>query len=85
MAAGVVSACRAAHLRVERVDDRASLYDAVGVGGMRGERPPARQARPGEVTVFDSTGTALEDVAAAVLVYERTLDVGAGFEPRLGA
>ena len=84
MAAGVVSARRAAHLRVERVDDRASLYDAVGVGGMRGERPPARQARPGEVTVFDSTGT-LEDVAAAVLVYERTLDVGAGIELRLGA
>ena len=31
-----------------------------------------------EVFVFDSTGTALQDVAAAVLVYQRAADAGAG-------
>ena len=31
---------------------------------------------PGETVVFDSTGTALEDVAAAAIVYERALDEG---------
>jgi alanine dehydrogenase len=38
-----------------------------------------------EVTVFDSTGVALEDVAAAALVYERALAAGAGDAVRLGA
>lgn len=33
-----------------------------------------------EVIVFDSAGTALEDVAAASLVYERALEAGAGSE-----
>jgi alanine dehydrogenase len=32
-----------------------------------------------EVTLFDSTGTALEDVAAAVVVYEKAVDAGRGF------
>jgi ornithine cyclodeaminase/alanine dehydrogenase-like protein (mu-crystallin family) len=31
-----------------------------------------------EVIVFDSTGTALQDVAAAAAVYERALAAGAG-------
>lgn len=31
-----------------------------------------------QMIVFDSTGTALQDVAAAVLVYHRALDAGAG-------
>ena len=31
-----------------------------------------------EIVVFDSTGTALEDVAAAVMVYERAMASGAG-------
>ncbi len=33
-------------------------------------RQPGRQS-PDEITVFDSTGTAIEDVAAAALVYEK--------------
>ena len=32
-----------------------------------------------EVTLFDSTGTALEDVAAAVVVYEKAVEAGHGF------
>jgi len=31
-----------------------------------------------EITIFDSTGVALEDVAAAVMVYQRALETGAG-------
>ena len=44
--------------------------------------------RPGrthtdEITIFDSSGTALEDVAAAVAVYEKALAVGRGVEVKL--
>jgi ornithine cyclodeaminase/alanine dehydrogenase-like protein (mu-crystallin family) len=38
-----------------------------------------------EITVFDSTGTALEDVAAAAVVYERAVSKGLGMEIALGA
>ncbi len=40
-------------------------------------RKPGRQSE-GEVTVFDSTGIALEDVAAAAAVYEKALREGVG-------
>ena len=40
-------------------------------------RVPGRTSA-GEMFVFDSTGTALQDVAAAVLVYLRATDAGAG-------
>src|SRR5207302_4269475 len=36
---------------------------------------PARTS-PDEVIIFDSTGTALQDVAAAAAVYERAIAVG---------
>jgi ornithine cyclodeaminase/alanine dehydrogenase-like protein (mu-crystallin family) len=44
--------------------------------------------RPGrthddEITVFDSSGTALEDVAAAIVVYEKANAMGRGAEVRL--
>lgn len=47
-------------------------------------------AKPGRVSeretfVFDSTGTALEDVAAAAAVYEKALAAGAGLRCRIGA
>lgn len=32
-----------------------------------------------EIIIFDSTGVAIEDVAAAALVYERAEKTGAGF------
>jgi ornithine cyclodeaminase/alanine dehydrogenase-like protein (mu-crystallin family) len=41
------------------------------------DRKPGRTSAE-EVTVFDSTGTALEDVAAAVAVYERAVAAGRG-------
>jgi ornithine cyclodeaminase/alanine dehydrogenase-like protein (mu-crystallin family) len=40
-------------------------------------RKPGRESAA-EVTVFDSTGTALQDVAAAVAVYEKALASGRG-------
>jgi ornithine cyclodeaminase/alanine dehydrogenase-like protein (mu-crystallin family) len=43
------------------------------VAGLR----PARESSD-EVIVFDSTGMALQDVAAAALVYERALESGRG-------
>jgi ornithine cyclodeaminase/alanine dehydrogenase-like protein (mu-crystallin family) len=36
-----------------------------------------------EITIFDSTGTALQDVAAAALVYERALRTGKGLRVNL--
>jgi len=40
---------------------------------------------PDEIIVFDSTGTALEDVAAAAVVYERAIARKMGIEVSLGA
>ena len=47
-----------------------------------GRRPGRRSER--EITVFDSTGTALEDVAAAALVYEKARTAGRGLTVELG-
>lgn len=47
-----------------------------------GRKPGRRSAA--EITVFDSTGTALEDVAAAAVVYEKALLAGAGLPVSLG-
>ena len=54
-----------------RGDVHAELADVVS------GRRPGRQTRD-EITVFDSTGTALQDVAAAAVVYERAVAAGAG-------
>ena len=56
---------------MERADVHAEL--GVVVAGTR----PGRTAEA-EVTVFDSTGTALQDVAAAALAYERARAAGRG-------
>ena len=45
-------------------------------------RRPGR-TRDDEITVFDSSGTALQDVAAAIVVYERALASGCGTEVTL--
>jgi ornithine cyclodeaminase/alanine dehydrogenase-like protein (mu-crystallin family) len=47
-------------------------------------RRPGRRSRD-EITIFDSTGTALEDVAAAVVVFENALATGRGLGMALGA
>ena len=55
--------------RMSRDDVRADL--ATVVSGRAGDRFSG-----GETVLFDSTGTALEDVAAAAIVYERALLTG---------
>jgi alanine dehydrogenase len=72
------------------------LHHALDAGAMRRDQVHAELAdvvsgrRPGrrsadEVTVFDSTGTALEDVAAAAVVYERAVASGRTRAIALGA
>jgi alanine dehydrogenase len=48
-----------------------------------GQRPG--RTRDDEITLFDSSGTALQDVAAAVAVYEKACALGRGTEVRLDA
>lgn len=45
-------------------------------------RRPGR-THPDEITIFDSTGTALQDVAAAIAVYEKARATGRGTEVSL--
>jgi len=59
-----------------REDVHAELSDVV-----TGRRPG--RTRDDEITVFDSSGTALQDVAAAIVVYERALASGCGTEVTL--
>lgn len=54
-----------------KADVHAELSEVVA-----GRKPGRRD--PQEITLFDSTGTALQDVAAATLVYERALAAGRG-------
>ena len=61
---------------MRREDVHAELGDIVS-----GRRPG--RSSDAEVIIFDSTGTALEDVAAASLVYERALETGTGSEVSL--
>ena len=53
----------------------AELADVVA-----GRRPG--RTRPDEITIFDSSGTALQDVAAAMVVYEKARAAGRGLEVR---
>lgn len=59
-----------------RTDVHAELADVV-----TGRRPG--RTRDDEITIFDSSGTALQDVAAAVAVYDHALARGCGTEVTL--
>ena len=61
---------------LRREDVHAELADVVS-----GRRPG--RTRADEITIFDSSGTALEDVAAAVVVYEKACALGRGTEVKL--
>jgi len=72
------------------------LQHVLGAGLMTREQVHAELAdvvagrRPGrtddaQITVFDSTGTALQDVAAAIVVYEKATALGRGTEVTLDA
>jgi alanine dehydrogenase len=81
---------------LEQCAEIGELHHALTRGLLTGQQVHAELAdvvvgrRPGrtrddEITVFDSTGTALEDVAAAIAVYERARAVGRGTEVKLDA
>jgi len=59
-----------------RADVHGELSDVVA-----GRRPG--RSRDDEITVFDSSGTALQDVAAAVAVYETARATGRGIEVKI--
>ena len=87
----LVASCKVVVDMMEQCATIGDLHHALHAGLMRREdvhaelgdivsgRRPARESAA-EVIIFDSTGTALEDVAAASLVYERALEAGAGSE-----
>ena len=90
MAAGVVvvdvlDQCAAIgdlhHALAAGVLTRADVHGELGAV-ITGRRP-GRRSRA-EITIFDSTGTALEDVAAAAVVYEKAVAAGAGLPVALG-
>jgi alanine dehydrogenase len=58
---------------MKREDVHAELADVVS-----GARPG--RTRDAEITIFDSSGTALQDVAAAITVYERAREAGRGID-----
>ncbi|HEY6808560.1 MAG TPA: ornithine cyclodeaminase family protein [Gemmatimonadales bacterium] len=60
-----------------RADVRGELGDVIA-----GRRPGRTTAD--EITIFDSTGSALQDVAAAAVVYERAAASGRGLTVQLG-
>jgi ornithine cyclodeaminase/alanine dehydrogenase-like protein (mu-crystallin family) len=62
---------------IQKSDVHAELAQIVSA------QKPGRRA-PDEIIVFDSTGTALEDVAAAALVYRNAIAAGAGLHVDLG-
>ena len=85
---------------VDSLDQAATIGDlhhAIEAGrhgqGGRGGRAGAGASRAGapgappddEITVFDSTGVAIDDVAAAALVYERATAAGRGLRLDFGA
>ena len=81
---------------LEQCEHMGDLHHAIAAGVMTREDVAADLAgvvsgrtrgrrHDDEVVVFDSTGTALQDVAAAGLAYERALAAGIGVPVHLGA
>lgn len=80
---------------LEQCAEIGELHHALAAGAMSREHVHAELAdlvslrKPGrrsaqEITIFDSTGTAIEDVAAAAVVFERALASGVGLRVALG-
>jgi alanine dehydrogenase len=81
---------------LEQCAEIGELQHALAAGLLTRERVHAELAdvvsgrRPGrthrdEITIFDSSGTALQDVAAAIAVYEKARVLGRGMEVKLDA
>jgi len=68
------------HAIEARVMSSSDVY--AELGAVVAGRTPGR-ASAEEIMIFDSTGTALEDVAAASVVYQKALRAGSGFRLNL--
>ncbi len=68
------------HALEQEMMRRSDVYAELGevIAGKK-----AGRTRDDEIIIFDSTGMALQDAAAAALVYERALDAGVGTIVRL--
>jgi alanine dehydrogenase len=86
---GLLSRCTVVVDSLEQCATIGDLHHAIDAGAMRREDVHAdlsqivggqkcARSSPEEVIVFDSTGTALEDVAAAALVYRRASAASTG-------
>ena len=76
--AGIGDLHHALHAGVmQKSDVHAELAEVVSA------QKPGRRS-PNEIVVFDSTGTALQDVAAAALVYRNAIAAGVGLRVDLG-
>lgn len=75
----------------EQASKIGELHHAIGQGLMRSDHVYAElgeiiagkktgRASKDEIIIFDSTGTALQDVAAAAIVYEKAIEKGVGFK-----
>ena len=62
----------ALHTGVISAEQIAGTLPEVLIGAIPGRTSPE------QITVFDSTGLAIQDIALAILVYERALDAGLG-------
>jgi ornithine cyclodeaminase/alanine dehydrogenase-like protein (mu-crystallin family) len=88
-----------ARVVVDLLDQCAAIGDlrhAIAAGAMTADRVHGELAdlltgrksgrvRADEIAIFDSTGTAIQDVAAAALVHERARAAGIGLEIALAA
>jgi ornithine cyclodeaminase/alanine dehydrogenase-like protein (mu-crystallin family) len=68
------------HVRAAGLMTREQVHAELG-DVVAGRRPGRRHEA--EITIFDSTGTALQDVAAAIVVYEKAAALGRGTEVKL--
>ena len=59
-------------------------YVFAELGEIVAGKKPGRQS-PEEITIFDSTGMALQDVAAAALVFEKAQHLGVGTALRIAS
>lgn len=86
---GLMASCKVVADSIEQCSTIGDLHHAISRGLMRKENVHAELAevvagrKPGrtnedEITVFDSTGVAIEDAAAAVAVYEKIRTAGPG-------
>jgi ornithine cyclodeaminase/alanine dehydrogenase-like protein (mu-crystallin family) len=94
LAPGLVASATVVADSLEQCAEIGELQHVLGPGLMRRDEVHGELAdlvsrrRPGrtradEVTIFDSTGVALEDVAAAIVVYEKARATGRGTEIKL--